>query len=215
MIRSSQISNLPSAIKRSVEVGIRRAGRCFRSLRGPSDYDWQILGRPQIGHPLSSVAWKLAEHATPAADLGPQVFFCPLHSPWERATCESQNDPIRHYRPRAPTSPKFLINRLAPTRKCLTSAPERSSAGVLLRSAALKLTLECAVLWSLVLQSLGSPVSQFCRFVHFLLIRLPPSGFWRPTALLLQRATACSVELAPTPWHKALPRFQLRLEAYL
>ena len=43
---------------------------------------------------------ELAEHRTLAANLQLKVFFCHAHSPWERATCESQNDRIRHYLPK-------------------------------------------------------------------------------------------------------------------
>lgn len=43
---------------------------------------------------------EMAEHATLAANLQLKVFFCHAHSPWERATCESQNDRIRHYLPK-------------------------------------------------------------------------------------------------------------------
>jgi IS30 family transposase len=43
---------------------------------------------------------EMAEHQSLAANLQLKVFFCHAHSPWERATCESQNDRIRHYLPK-------------------------------------------------------------------------------------------------------------------
>lgn len=43
---------------------------------------------------------EMAEHAQLAANLKLKVFFCHGHSPWERATCESQNGRIRHYLPK-------------------------------------------------------------------------------------------------------------------
>lgn len=43
---------------------------------------------------------EMAEHQLLAANLQLKVFFCHAHSPWERATCESQNDRIRHYLPK-------------------------------------------------------------------------------------------------------------------
>ena len=43
---------------------------------------------------------EMAEHLILAANLQLKVFFCHAHSPWERATCESQNDRIRHYLPK-------------------------------------------------------------------------------------------------------------------
>lgn len=43
---------------------------------------------------------EMAEHPILAANLQLKVFFCHAHCPWERATCESQNDRIRHYLPK-------------------------------------------------------------------------------------------------------------------
>jgi IS30 family transposase len=42
----------------------------------------------------------MAEHQSLASNLELKVFFCHAHSPWARATCESQNDRIRRYLPK-------------------------------------------------------------------------------------------------------------------
>ena len=56
-----------------------------------------------------SLTWdrgkELADHKrlTLATDL--EVYFCDLHSPWQRGTNENTNRLLRQYFPRAPTCP--------------------------------------------------------------------------------------------------------------
>lgn len=47
--------------------------------------------------PLPAAPAQIIHHQNYAADASLNIFFCYPHSPWERATCESQNDRIRRY----------------------------------------------------------------------------------------------------------------------
>lgn len=67
----------------------------------------------------------MAEHVTLAADLGLQVFFCHPHSPWERATCESQNDRIRHYLPKGTDFAKTSHQQLSAYQEMLNVRPRK------------------------------------------------------------------------------------------
>jgi IS30 family transposase len=68
---------------------------------------------------------EMAEHVTLAADLGLQVFFCHPHSPWERATCESQNDRIRHYLPKGTDLAKVSHQQLSAYQEMLNERPRK------------------------------------------------------------------------------------------
>jgi len=68
---------------------------------------------------------EMAEHVTLAADLALQVFFCHPHSPWERATCESQNDRIRHYLPKGTDLAKVSHQQLSAYQEMLNERPRK------------------------------------------------------------------------------------------
>lgn len=68
---------------------------------------------------------EMAEHQTLAADLGLKVFFCHAHSPWERATCESQNDRIRHYLPKGTDLSKISHQQLSAYQEMLNERPRK------------------------------------------------------------------------------------------
>jgi len=68
---------------------------------------------------------EMAEHQTLAADLGLKVFFCHAHSPWERATCESQNDRIRHYLPKGTDLSKVSYQQLSAYQEMLNERPRK------------------------------------------------------------------------------------------
>ncbi len=68
---------------------------------------------------------EMAEHQTLAADLGLQVFFCHAHSPWERATCESQNDRIRHYLPKGTDLANVSYQQLSAYQEMLNERPRK------------------------------------------------------------------------------------------
>lgn len=68
---------------------------------------------------------EMAEHQTLAADLGLKVFFCHPHSPWERATCESQNDRIRHYLPKGTDLNKVSHQQLSAYQEMLNERPRK------------------------------------------------------------------------------------------
>ena len=68
---------------------------------------------------------EMAEHQTLAADLGLKVFFCHAHSPWERATCESQNDRIRHYLPKGADLSKVSYQQLSAYQQMLNERPRK------------------------------------------------------------------------------------------
>jgi len=67
----------------------------------------------------------MAEHVTLAADLGLQVFFCHPHSPWQRATCESQNDRIRHYLPKGTDLAEAFHQQLSAYQEMLNERPRK------------------------------------------------------------------------------------------
>ncbi|WP_442889633.1 IS30 family transposase [Congregicoccus parvus] len=68
---------------------------------------------------------EMAEHQTLAADLALKVFFCHAHSPWERATCESQNDRIRHYLPKGTDLSKVSYQQLSAYQEMLNERPRK------------------------------------------------------------------------------------------
>ena len=68
---------------------------------------------------------EMAQHQTLAADLGLKVFFCHAHSPWERATCESQNDRIRHYLPKGTDLAKVSHQQLSAYQEMLNERPRK------------------------------------------------------------------------------------------
>lgn len=68
---------------------------------------------------------EMAEHQTLATDLGLKVFFCHAHSPWERATCESQNDRIRHYLPKGTDLAKVSYQQLSAYQEMLNERPRK------------------------------------------------------------------------------------------
>lgn len=68
---------------------------------------------------------EMAEHPILAADLGLKVFFCHPHSPWERATCESQNDRIRHYLPKGTDLSKISHQQLSAYQAMLNERPRK------------------------------------------------------------------------------------------
>jgi IS30 family transposase len=68
---------------------------------------------------------EMAEHQTLAAALGLKVFFCHPHSPWERATCESQNDRIRHYLPKGTDLAKISYQQLSAYQEMLNERPRK------------------------------------------------------------------------------------------
>ena len=68
---------------------------------------------------------EMAEHQTLAADLQLKVFFCHAHSPWERATCESQNDRIRHYLPKGTDLAKVSHQQLSAYQEMLNERPRK------------------------------------------------------------------------------------------
>ena len=68
---------------------------------------------------------EMAEHQTLAADLQLKVFFCHAHSPWERATCESQNDRIRHYLPKGLDLSTVSYQQLSAYQEMLNERPRK------------------------------------------------------------------------------------------
>lgn len=68
---------------------------------------------------------EMPEHQSLAADLGLKVFFCHAHSPWERATCESQNDRIRHYLPKGTDLSKLSYQQLSAYHEMLNERPRK------------------------------------------------------------------------------------------
>ncbi|MBC8008547.1 MAG: IS30 family transposase, partial [Burkholderiales bacterium] len=72
---------------------------------------------------------EMAEHQTLAADLELKVFFCHAHSPWERATCESQNDRIRHYLPKGSDLSLVSYQQLRAYQDMLNERPRKILGG--------------------------------------------------------------------------------------
>lgn len=72
---------------------------------------------------------EMAEHPALAADLGLKVYFCHPHSPWERATCESQNDRIRHYLPKGTDLSKVSHQQLSAYQEMLNERPRKILGG--------------------------------------------------------------------------------------
>jgi IS30 family transposase len=68
---------------------------------------------------------EMAEHATLAANLQLEVFFCHAHSPWERATCESQNNRIRHYLPKGTDLSSVSYQQLRAYQDMLNERPRK------------------------------------------------------------------------------------------
>jgi len=68
---------------------------------------------------------EMAEHQILAAELGLKVFFCHPHSPWERATCESQNDRIRHYLPKGSDLSQVSYQQLTAYQEMLNERPRK------------------------------------------------------------------------------------------
>ena len=68
---------------------------------------------------------EMAEHAQLAANLQIKVYFCHAHSPWERATCESQNDRIRHYLPKGTDLAKVSHQQLSAYQEMLNERPRK------------------------------------------------------------------------------------------
>lgn len=68
---------------------------------------------------------EMAQHQTLAADLNLKIFFCHPHSPWERATCESQNDRIRHYLPKGTDLSKVSYQQLSAYQEMLNERPRK------------------------------------------------------------------------------------------
>ena len=68
---------------------------------------------------------EIREHGKLAADLGLKMFFCHAHSPWERATCESQNDRIRHYLPRGTDLSLVSHQQLSAYQEMLNERPRK------------------------------------------------------------------------------------------
>lgn len=68
---------------------------------------------------------EMSEHAILAADLGLKMFFCHAHCPWERATCESQNDRIRHYLPKGTDLSLVSHQQLSAYQEMLNERPRK------------------------------------------------------------------------------------------
>lgn len=68
---------------------------------------------------------EMAEHAQLAANLQLKVYFCHAHSPWERATCESQNDRLRHYLPRGLDLATVSYQKLRSIQDMLNERPRK------------------------------------------------------------------------------------------
>jgi transposase, IS30 family len=68
---------------------------------------------------------EMAEHQRLAANLQLKVFFCHAHSPWERATCESQNDRIRHYLPKGTDLSLVSYQQLRAYQEMLNERPRK------------------------------------------------------------------------------------------
>lgn len=68
---------------------------------------------------------EMAEHAQLAANLTLKVYFCHAHSPWERATCESQNDRLRHYLPRGLDLATVSYQKLRSIQDMLNERPRK------------------------------------------------------------------------------------------
>lgn len=68
---------------------------------------------------------EMAEHQSLAANLQLKVFFCHAHSPWERATCESQNDRIRHYLPKGTDLSLVSYQQLRAYQEMLNERPRK------------------------------------------------------------------------------------------
>jgi transposase, IS30 family len=67
----------------------------------------------------------MAEHHSLAANLQLKVFFCHAHSPWERATCESQHDRSRHYLPKGTDLSLISSQQLRAYQKMLNERPRK------------------------------------------------------------------------------------------
>jgi transposase, IS30 family len=68
---------------------------------------------------------EMAEHPVLAANLQLKVFCCHAHSPWERATCESQNDRIRHYLPKGTDLSLVSYQQLRADQEILNERPRK------------------------------------------------------------------------------------------
>lgn len=68
---------------------------------------------------------EMAEHKTLAENLKLKVYFCHAHSPWERATCESQNDRIRHYLPKGTDLSETSYQQLRAYQEMLNERPRK------------------------------------------------------------------------------------------
>jgi IS30 family transposase len=68
---------------------------------------------------------EMAQHAQLAENLKLKVYFCHPHSPWERATCESQNDRIRHYLPKGTDLSLVSYQQLAAYQQMLNERPRK------------------------------------------------------------------------------------------
>lgn len=68
---------------------------------------------------------EMAEHKLLAANLKLNVYFCHAHSPWERASCESQNDRIRHYLPKGTDLSQTSYQQLRAYQEMLNERPRK------------------------------------------------------------------------------------------
>lgn len=109
--RFTMLCHLPAKDATSVrEAFTRRLRSIPRPLRKTLTYD---QGK------------EMAQHQILAADLQLKIFFCHPHSPWERATCESQNDRIRHYLPKGTDLSKVSYQQLTAYQEMLNERPRK------------------------------------------------------------------------------------------